>query len=314
MANKIKGGMPVVESPCGGNFAGQPAGGRRPAILWGVKFQTVQPMESFPQLQSIVAERQVDRAYHFRGCLRASEHNCIFKFTLAGEGRFQVGRKKFTLPVGHGFLCTINDPLTSYYYPENGRAPWEFVYLSFVGLAARAMTSAFVRRYGPVFQLRTDAGFIPEILAWRRHDRDEISIAPAEGARIIAALFAALSQSKVRLDHSDAGFALVRETRRLVRKHLYQFYNVKLLAAHLGVSREHLGRVFKQQTAQTPYQYLQRQKMLEACRLLKETRLIQKEVAARMGYNVPAHFTRAFMRIMRLTPSRFREVGTIPAQ
>jgi len=82
----------------------------------------------------------------------------------------------------------------------------------------------------------------------------------------------------------------------------------------LGISREHLSRVFKEQTAQTPYQYLQRQKMLEACRLLKETRLTQKEVAFRMGYNVPAHFTRAFTRIMRLTPSRFRAVGIMPTQ
>ena len=271
-------------------------------------------MEAFPQLQVIIAERQTNPAYHYRGSLRSSEQNCLFKFTLAGEGRFQVGRKKYCLPAGHGFLCEINDPATSYYYPENGRVPWEFVYLSFIGPAATAMTGAFVRRYGPVFRLPPDIGFISEIMAWRRHDQDEMRITPAEGARIIAGLFAALSQSKLSLDQSDAGFALVQETRQLIRKYLHQFCNVKFLAGQLGVSREHLSRVFKKQTAQTPYQYLQRQKMLEACRLLKETRLIQKEIAVRMGYRVPAHFTRAFTRIMRLTPSRFRAVGTIPAQ
>lgn len=282
--------------------------------VWGVHFQTVQPMKVFPQLQVIIAERQTKPAYLHRGALRSAEQQCIFKFTLAGEGRFQVGRKKYCLPVGHGFLCKINDPATSYYYPENGRVPWEFVYLSFVGPSATAMTHAFVDRYGPVFQLPPDDGFISEIMAWRRHDRAEISIVPAEGARIVAGLFAALSRSKVSQDQSDTGFALVRETRQLTRRYLHQFCNVKFLAAQLGVSREHLSRVFKQQTAQTLYQYLQRQKMIEACRLLKETRLIQKEIAARMGYNVPAHFTRAFTRIMRLTPSRFRAVGTIPNQ
>lgn len=271
-------------------------------------------MKVFPQLQVVVAERQTNPAYHLRGSLRSSEQNCLFKFTLAGEGRFQVGRKKYCLPVGYGFLCEINDPATSYYYPENGRVPWDFVYLTFSGPAATAMTSAFLRRYGPVFQLPPDIGFISEIMTWQRHDQNEMHFAPAEGARIIAGLFAALSQSKVSLDQSDAGFTLVQETRQLMRRNLHQFCNVKFLAAQLGVSREHLGRVFKKQTAQTPYQYLQRQKMLEACRLLKETRLIQKEVAVRMGYNVPAHFTRAFTRIMRLTPSRFRAVGTIPAQ
>lgn len=271
-------------------------------------------MEAFPQLQAIIAERQADPAYHYQGLLRSSERYCLFKLTLAGEGRFQIGRKKYSLPAEHGFLCEINDPATSYYYPENGRAPWEFVYLSFLGPTATAMTREFVRRHGPVFHLPPDSCIAAEIMAWQKYDKHEVRITPAEGARLIAGLFTALSQSKVSLSQSDAGFVLAQETRRLVRKHLHQFCNVKSLSAQLGVSREHLSRVFKEQTAQTPYQYLQRQKMLEACRLLKETRLTQKEIAAKMGYNVPAHFTRAFKRIMRLAPRRFRAIGVIPAQ
>ncbi|MDO9541350.1 MAG: AraC family transcriptional regulator [Kiritimatiellia bacterium] len=314
MAKREKTSQSFAEaSPCG--CASESHEFQRPATeLWGVRFQTAQPMEAFPQLHVIIAERQTDPTYHYKGSLRSSERSCLFKLTLAGEGRFQVGRKKYCLPAGHGFLCEINDPATSYYYPEDGRGPWEFVYLSFIGPTATAMTREFVRRHGPVFHLPPDSGIISEITAWRRYDKHEVRITPAEGARIIAGLFAALSQSKVSLNQSDAGFVLVQETRRLVRKYLHQFCNVKFLSAQLGVSREHLSRVFKEQTAQTPYQYVQRQKMLEACRLLKETRLTQKEITARMGYNVPAHFTRAFTRIMRLTPRRFRAVGVIPTQ
>jgi len=286
----------------------------RATELWWVRFQTAQPMKAFPQLQIIMAERQTSPAYHYAGRFRSSERHCLFKFTLAGEGRFQVGRKKYCLPAGYGFLCEINDPATAYYYPENGRAPWEFVYLCFAGPSATAMTREFVRRNGPVFQLPPDIGFIPDIMTWRKYDQQEVRITPAEGARVIAGLFTALSQSKASLNQSDAGFALARETRRLIRKYLHQFCNVKFLSAQLGVSREHLSRVFKEQTAQTPYQYLQRQKMLEACRLLKETRLTQKEIAGRMGFGVPAHFIRVFKRVMHLTPRRFRAVGVIPTQ
>lgn len=293
----------------------EPDDSERPSTdLWLVRFQTAQPMQTFPQLHAIRAERQTNPAYHYEGRFRSSERNCIFKFTLAGEGRFQFGRKKYRLPAGHGFLCKINDPAASYYYPEDGRAPWEFVYISFIGPAAAAMTGEFVRRYGSIYQLPIDIGFIPEIMTWRRQDKQEIRITPAEGARIIAGLFAALAQSKIRIDQTDAGFTLVKETQRLIRRYLCQFCNVKFLAAQLGVSREHLSRVFKEQTAQTPYQYIQRQKMLAACRLLKETRLAQKEIAEKIGFNVPAHFTRAFTRVMHLTPSRFRAVGIIPIQ
>lgn len=312
MAQKGKKIRSSAETPCVGCFPESHASERRSPILWSVQFQTMQPMEAFPQLQSIVAERRTDASYRYRGVLRSSEKHCLFKYTLAGEGRFQVGGKKYRLPPGYGFLCRINDPATSYYYPENGRAPWEFVYIAFIGPVATAMTGAFVCRYGPVFQLPPDIGFIPEIMAWRRHDKNETRIVPADGARIIADLFAALAQSKSSADRTDAGFDLVQEARRLMREHLHRFCNVKFLAGQLGVTREHLSRVFKEQTGQSLYRYLQRQKILEACRLLKETRLAQKEISVRMGYNVPAHFTRIFTRIMRMTPSRFRAIGTIP--
>jgi len=282
--------------------------------LWGVRFQTIQAMNAFPCLQVIVAERQSNRAYRYEGRFRSSEKHCLFKFTLAGEGRFRTGRKEYRLLPGHGFLCEINDPATSYYYPPNGRFPWEFVYINFIGTTATAMTREFVNRFGPVFQLPADIGFIPEITDWQRYNRQEPRITPADGARIIANLFTALSQSKVILDRFDAGFMLAQKTRGLVRKNPPKVCSVKLLADQLNVSREHLSRVFKEQTTQTLRQYLMRHKMIEACRLIKETRLTHKEIAAEMGYNVPAHFTRAFRQIMRMTPRRFRAVGTVPTQ
>lgn len=305
---------PAANAASDGGISAPNDGERPPTELWLAQFQTAQPMKGFPQVQVIRAERQTSPAYRHEGCFRSAEKHCLFKFTLAGEGRFRTGRKEYRLPAGHGFLCEINDPATSYYYPRDGRGPWEFVYLSFISPTATTMTREFVRRYGPIYQLPVDIGFIPEIMKWQRYNMQEVRITPADGARIVADLFAALSQSKVSLDQSDAGFVLVRETQRLIRKRLRQFCNVKFLADNLGVSREHLSRVFKKQTAQTPLQYLMRQKMIEACRLIKETRLTQKEVASEMGYNVPAHFTRSFKRVMRITPRRFRAVGTIPTQ
>lgn len=298
-------GSICVSTPC--LSLHQPSG-----LLWAIKFQTSAPMKNFPELQNIVSERQTSPAYHYKGCFRSSERHCLFKFTLSGEGRFQVGRKKYRLTAGQGFLCEINDPATSYYYPPDGREPWEFLYLTFIGPAATSMTREFVRRYGPIFQLPLDMGFIPEIMTWRRHDRQDVRVTPADGARTIAGLFAALSQSKVSSDKYDAGFILAQETQRLIRRNFGQSCSVKFLAAQQGISREHLSRIFKKQTGQTLRQYLLRQKMMEACRLLKETRLAQKEIAVKTGYNVPAHFSRAFTRIMRLTPGRFRAVGTIP--
>ena len=104
--------------------------------LWGVRFKVVRPLESFPQPILVRSERQSSPAYHHDGRFRPSEWHCMFKLTLAGEGRFKSGRKRYSLPAGYGFLCEISDPVTSYYFPPRGRRPWDFVYLAFTGPAA----------------------------------------------------------------------------------------------------------------------------------------------------------------------------------
>ncbi len=81
----------------------------------------------------------------------------------------------------------------------------------------------------------------------------------------------------------------------------------------LDVSREHLTRVFREQTGVTPYQFILRQRTVLACRLLQEGNFTNKEIAARLGYSSPAHFLRSFRSLVGVTPGEFRSAGlTIP--
>ena len=56
--------------------------------------------------------------------------------------------------------------------------------------------------------------------------------------------------------------------------------------------------------------YILRQKMSLACKLLKETNLSAKEVSARLGYARPGQFTRSFKKLLHVTPSQFRNMRT----
>jgi AraC-like DNA-binding protein len=56
--------------------------------------------------------------------------------------------------------------------------------------------------------------------------------------------------------------------------------------------------------------YILRQKMSLACKLLKETRLSTKEVSARLGYDRPSQFTRSFKKLLHVPPSQFRLLRT----
>jgi AraC-like DNA-binding protein len=280
--------------------------------LWTVRFETIRPMAAFPQAQLISSERQTDTRYHHEGRFRSSEKHCLFKLSVRGRGIFRNARGEHPIAAGSGFLCEINDPATAYYYPDDASEPWEFVYLSFLGPTATAMTREFVQRQGPVFRLPLEQGFAAELIAWQKHAGHTLPLAPADGARVVANLFAALSASRMETMQASRGSELVRRTVEAIRHTISRNVNVSELARSQGVSREHLSRVFKQETSWTPHQFILRERIQEACRLLKETSLPNKEIAGHLGYDTVPHFNRTFKRLMHMSPLQFRRVGILP--
>lgn len=78
------------------------------------------------------------------------------------------------------------------------------------------------------------------------------------------------------------------------------------LAKAVGLCESHYRSRFFQAFGETPRKYLQNLKATEARRLLRETRLPIKEIAARIGYADVVAFHRAFTAANACTPGKFR--------
>jgi AraC-like DNA-binding protein len=61
-----------------------------------------------------------------------------------------------------------------------------------------------------------------------------------------------------------------------------------------GLSEFHFARLFKAATGATPFQFVTRTRMERAKQLLRKTRLPILEIAERVGYRKPSHFSGAF--------------------
>lgn len=78
------------------------------------------------------------------------------------------------------------------------------------------------------------------------------------------------------------------------------------LAAVANLSKAHFTVLFKRQTGSSPRAYLQLLRLHQAGRLLQNTRLSAKEIAARVGYPDPFHFSRRFKALHGVSPSAYR--------
>lgn len=280
---------------------------------WRVHLDTVGPLGYWPRSSNVCCEVQDTEAYHHEGRFRRAERLCLFKYTLSGEGLFRDGQNRYCLGPGRGFLCRVSDPRTAYGYPPGGTEPWTFLYLAFLGPLADRMVDDLLDRHGPIYALPVDSEPLQVLRTFRAFDGRTLSVSPARSAKIVLDLLAALLGSK-QSSPTDAPEHLAEKARTVVRENLGRPFDATQLARRLGVSREHLSRVFRARTGQSPYQYILGEKIRQACRLLKDSPRPVGDVAAAVGFEDPVSFCRAFRRVMQITPGRFRQVGSVPLE
>jgi len=82
------------------------------------------------------------------------------------------------------------------------------------------------------------------------------------------------------------------------------------LARVAGMSAGHLCRVMKSDTGLTPYQFVVKMRIDQACELLAEGDLPLVEVALSCGFANQAHFSAAFKKTTGLTPGQYRRTAS----
>jgi len=98
----------------------------------------------------------------------------------------------------------------------------------------------------------------------------------------------------------------IEESIAYMLTHLDEPLQVATLAARASISPSHFFALFKRQIGCAPIDYFIRLRMQEACRLLDETGLSVKEVAATLGYDDPFYFSRIFKSVNQVAPSEYR--------
>ena len=91
--------------------------------------------------------------------------------------------------------------------------------------------------------------------------------------------------------------------------HVDQPLRLADLAALARLSPDHFLRAFKAAVGQTPHQYVLGQRIAQAQRLLRGTRMPLSEVLSATGFRSASHFAASFRQRVGLSPSDWRGVG-----
>lgn len=118
-----------------------------------------------------------------------------------------------------------------------------------------------------------------------------------------------IGEDEVETPREDATTRLAAAFAALVEQDFHSAKTVRDYAKALGVTPTHLSRVCNKACGRPASAILADRVHYEARRLLTETHLPVKDIAAALGFASPAYFTRAFAQHTGRSPSQFRRRG-----
>ena len=100
---------------------------------------------------------------------------------------------------------------------------------------------------------------------------------------------------------------VIQKSILFMKENLENKINLEDIARHIGYSVSYFGAFFAQKTSYTPMDYYNQLKIQRACSYLQFSDMKIKEIAFRLGYYDPFHFSKAFRNEMEITPKEYRK-------
>lgn len=106
----------------------------------------------------------------------------------------------------------------------------------------------------------------------------------------------------------DHRLDVFRKFNMLVEQHFCKCHNVAEYAGMLNKAPKTLSNIFALYSKKTPLQVIQERILLEAKRMLSNTKRSIKEITYDLGFEEPSHFCHFFKRRTGRTPNEFRRI------
>jgi len=114
------------------------------------------------------------------------------------------------------------------------------------------------------------------------------------------------SQLSAALSLQVADRRAIRDLQSWIVENVSDDLSVAALADVAAMSPRHFARTFSQQTGSTPARFVERVRVETASRRLEESEDTIDQIATGCGFGSADSMRRSFLRVLRVTPSKFR--------
>ena len=116
------------------------------------------------------------------------------------------------------------------------------------------------------------------------------------------------TEQEARLRNGNSPANVETDVSNYVQHHLSEPINVEALAKSLFLSRTYLAAKFKKESGTTLTDFILKEKVEEAKRLLRYTDKHATAIAAYLGFSSQSHFANVFKKYTNKSPNEYRKI------
>jgi len=247
-----------------------------------------------------------DAKYHYRVREVGAGEN-IFIYCEKGRGWVEYKGERFLLKENCFFIIPAAE---KHAYGADARNPWSIYWMHFKGSnigmfrsiigkmihleqSERSRQQDRIQLFNEIYQ-NLDMGYNPENLEY-------ISFCLMH---FLASLKYVPQYREIKkLKEND----IIQKSILYMKDNLENKTSLEDIACAVGYSTSHLNALFTQRTSLSPIEYYNQLKIQRACSYLQFSELKIKEIAFRLSYYDPFHFSKAFHKEMEITPKEYRK-------
>jgi len=160
-------------------------------------------------------------------------------------------------------------------------------------------------RYVPVLVLSGHSLTLDDVKRLEQHDLVTLqSKGILSEVEAMAMLHRALFDNDTLPPHTSA---LVKRTIAYFHQHYENTLTRQEIAEAVGVNKDYLGQIFRQELGLSPWEYLNRYRIVHAKALLRNSKKSITAVSFLVGFNDPSYFGRVFRKQVGLSPRVYRK-------
>lgn len=241
--------------------------------------------------------------YSWDGLRRGNHTLLIWQYTLNGLGCVELNGEKYPVPPGNAFFLMVPEAHVYFLPPES--PSWEFLYVTVNGSELARLGVEYRKRNGIVRPFSPGSPVVREaweLLAACREKR--LGGRYDASARAYSFLMRLMAEPPVSASSGTGEFMM--RIHDFCRKNLDRPITVEMLAEVAGCSRGHFTRRFQELEGMSPHEFIIRQKMRLAVRLLQTTVASVKEISAACGFEDTSYFCKVFKQYHGTAPGNYR--------